>query len=99
MRDNFFVLGVIGSIIGGISIILIGNFENGYTFLIGLVTLGIGLFISWFSSCLIYGFGELIEKTTEISKNLKSMNQKPIGPKQKHMKEKEITEDDINRLL
>lgn len=37
----------------------------------GLLTIIAGSLVSWISSFFMYGFGELIEKTTEIAKNTK----------------------------
>ena len=60
-----FSLELIASIISGIVIFL--N-DDDLTF-IALLTVILGIIFSWFSALLIYGFGELIEKTCEIAKN------------------------------
>ena len=56
------VIGIVVSIIIGLSII-----EHSISY--GLFTIIIGCFISWVSSFFMYGFGELIEKTSQIAEN------------------------------
>ncbi|PKM38958.1 MAG: hypothetical protein CVV04_11555 [Firmicutes bacterium HGW-Firmicutes-9] len=69
-------IGIIGSIIAGIIIISIGLYnENGGLLGIGFGILLGGSFISWISSWFIYGYGELIEKTSEIAKNTSTLPQ------------------------
>lgn len=69
-------IGIIGSIIAGIIIISIGLYnENGDLVGIGFGVLLGGSFISWISSWFVYGYGELIEKTSEIAKNTSSLSQ------------------------
>ncbi len=50
-------------------IILMASDEN--LILVGLIILLVFPLIAWISSWLLYGFGELIEKTCEIAKNTK----------------------------
>ena len=60
-------IGIIGSAIyGGF---IIGTAESFYGILIGIAYIVIGGVASWISSWVLYGFGELIEKTTEIADN------------------------------
>ena len=58
------ILGVAASIIFGFYMLS----ENAIT---GLLIALIGSLVSWISSFFMYGFGELIEKTTEIAQNTK----------------------------
>ena len=65
-------VGIIGCVITGFALIAQGaDMRYGGEALIGAgigVLIG-GSLISWISSWLLYGFGELIVKTTEIAKN------------------------------
>ena len=68
------LVGIIVSIITGVIILGIGadmGFGVGGEGLVGLgiMIIIIGSLISWVSSFVLYGFGELIEKTTEIAQN------------------------------
>ena len=56
------VLGVFISVL--IGIIIIGHNED--NFLAGLLVIGIGAIISWLSTLLLYGFGQLIDDTATI---------------------------------
>ena len=38
-------------------------------FLGGLLSIGLGIVMAWLSTCLLYGYGELIEKTSQIERN------------------------------
>ena len=60
-------IGIIGSVIGGISVIAISE----YLMLTGLLIMIIGSLISWVSSFVLYGFGHLIENTDKLVKSLK----------------------------
>jgi hypothetical protein len=65
-------LGIIGSIIGGIVLFVMGSrmqYGGGLFFGYGLAVIIFGSLLSWISAWLTYGFGELIEKATEIEKN------------------------------
>ena len=71
-------VGIIGSIIAGIILISIGISMNNSSWSgspgAGLIWSGIvciiwGSLLSWISSFVLYGFGELIVKTTEIERN------------------------------
>ncbi|MBE7076367.1 MAG: hypothetical protein E7374_00550 [Clostridiales bacterium] len=60
----FSIIGVSVSIVFGIHTL----FKNAP---LGILIIIIGSFCSWISSFFIYGYGELINKTTEIAKNTK----------------------------
>ena len=60
-----FVLGAIGSAISGFVMMSID--EDMIFF--GLLTIIFGVLTSWIGTWMLYGFGELIEKTTEIAEN------------------------------
>ena len=57
------VLGAISSLIGGIILFINDMVERGFIAIIG------GVVLSWISTWVLYGFGELIIKTTEIADN------------------------------
>ncbi|MBQ8748051.1 MAG: hypothetical protein IJZ08_09345 [Clostridia bacterium] len=50
--------------------ILVGNRRMANDEIVGLLTAVIGAFLSWISSFALYGFGELIVKTTEIAEKI-----------------------------
>ncbi len=57
---------IIGSLASFISSIVLFTGEK---IAVGIVVLICGIFLSWVSALLIYGFGELIEKASQIEKN------------------------------
>lgn len=64
-------LAIISCVIGVIiSILIAGTNYVHLSIYIGLL----GSIISWIGSCLMYGFGELIVKVTEIAENTKPIN-------------------------
>lgn len=60
-----FVLEAIVFFIGGIFLMAINN----DLFLVGILMMIIGPLLAWVSSFILYGFGELIDKTSEIANN------------------------------
>lgn len=58
------ILGIAASVVSGLYIIN----DNALS---GVLVAFIGSVFSWISAFFMYGFGELIEKTTEIAKNTK----------------------------
>jgi len=75
-------VGIISSVIGGISLISQGfdinqssrsGRDGGLFILLGIASLIGGSIISWISSFFMYGFGELIEKTSAIEKNTRNV--------------------------
>lgn len=67
------IIGIIGSVIAGIVLMFsgLGYFGNDVNVGIGFLILIAGPIASWINSIFIYGFGELIEKASEIAKNTK----------------------------
>ena len=61
-----FIITAVASFIGAIGLLL-GESEE--LLIWGIVLMIMGPVLAWVSSWLIYGFGELIEKTTEIADN------------------------------
>lgn len=59
------VIEVIAAVISGIALMA----SNEHLAVVGLLVMIIGSLFAWISSWLLYGFGELIEKTCEIAKN------------------------------
>ena len=66
---SFFIL-TIASVISGIGI---WSSDDDYIML-GILVMVLGPFLSWMLSWLLYGFGELIDKVTEIEKNTRFFN-------------------------
>ena len=69
-------VGIIISLIAGIVMLASGGDVGSG---VGLVVIIVGCFGSWIGSFFTYGFGELIEKTTEIAENTKSLNSANVG--------------------
>ena len=61
-------IGIISSVITGISMLATGDEA---LVLIGILIAAFGSIVSWVSSFLLYGFGQLIENTDELVKNSK----------------------------
>lgn len=57
--------GIIASVIWGLVFMF-----DAYSFLAGLIVAAVGALSSWIGSFLLYGFGELIDKTSEIASKL-----------------------------
>ena len=64
-------LAVIVSIVGVVASVIFCIMALTENAGIGLLIAIVGSLVSWISSFFTYGFGELIEKTTEIAKNTK----------------------------
>lgn len=58
-----FVISLITMVIAGLAAMVMGMF------LVGLIIMAVGILDVWIHFCLIYGFGELIEKTCDIAEN------------------------------
>lgn len=66
LAKAIFIIATIIFIIAGLVMLS----DGGDTAMItGIVTIIVGPLAAWVSSWLLYGFGELIEKTTEIAEN------------------------------
>lgn len=63
------VLGALAPIVIGLGLM----FSDENLFLVGLLVIAVGCLISWISSWLLYGFGELIENTALIARNTQAM--------------------------
>lgn len=76
-------VGIIMSCLAGLIILINGDDGAG----VGLVIMIVGSLTSWVCSFFAYGFGELIDKTTEVASNTKklAMNQptQPTTPEDK----------------
>ena len=67
-----FILGAVTTIIKGISMVdQVGHATN------GLILMLLGPLAAWISTWLLYGFGELIEKTCKIAENAYKAEIKP----------------------
>ena len=63
------ILMIIGCIIGGIALIAASAMDGFFSFL-GILVIVVGSLISWISSWVLYGFGELIESITVIKNSI-----------------------------
>ena len=66
LAKTIFIIETIIFIIAGLVMLSDGGDEAMIT---GIVTIIVGPLTAWVSSWLLYGFGELIEKTCEIAEN------------------------------
>lgn len=57
-------VGIIASVISGVALIAI----NGRLIIIGLMVMIFGALVSWISSFLLYGFGQLVENSDKLIK-------------------------------
>lgn len=94
-----FIILTVASIVTGLVFCLIDD----DTIIIGLIIMLAGPFLFWISSWMLYGFGELIEKATEIAENTagyryanKSQSNKSM-PKTEQMSNKKTTEFDSKK--
>lgn len=60
-------------IIGGIYIVILGGEEDSLFILIGLAVAVVGSLLAWIGSFLLYGYGELIDNTTNIKELIQSI--------------------------
>ena len=76
-------LAVVTTIAGMVVSLIFGllSIKNNSTSM-GFLIIIIGFIISWISALLIYGFGELIDKTTEIANNTRKNTQEENISKQ-----------------
>ena len=63
------VMGALAPIVIGLGLM----FSDENLFLVGLLVIAVGCLISWISSWLLYGFGDLIENTALIARNTQAM--------------------------
>lgn len=81
------VIGILGSIIGGIVLCTVDLIA------VGIIVMLLGSIFSWIASFVLYGFGELIEKTCEIAKNTKRSSKLAIAEAlEKNTRESDNTE-------
>ena len=84
---TFIVEAVIAALEGiAIPIVLIGNLDDViFAFFVGLllgaIVAALGVLIAWVRSWLLYGFGELIDKSCDIEKNTSDIRRNIIGIK------------------
>ena len=64
------VFGIIGSVIVGFFFAVTGST------LVGFLIILVGALVSWVSTWLLYGFGELIENSRSISESCREINRK-----------------------
>lgn len=72
-----FILEITIVVLGGILVLLIGaseGIDNPAAIIIGaLATIMLGIVFSWISCVFMYGYGEQVEKTTKIEKELNAL--------------------------
>ena len=73
------ILGIIASIAVGVVLIIIGIEEESIIWLFGIILIIFGSIASWISSWLLYGFGELIDKTCAIELNTRPKKEKTVA--------------------
>lgn len=61
-----FVIDAIGTVVGGFVLLITGEGDTG---LLGLSLMPVGIFVSWASALILYGFGELVDKACDIERN------------------------------
>lgn len=69
LANVMFWLTFIGALVCGLIFIIVGMDGDDDLLFVGLPLLAIGPIFAWLSNCLLYGFGELIDKTAQIEKN------------------------------
>lgn len=77
VASAFAIIGIIGSVILGMVLLSTGasgREPNIPMIIIGFVVMIIGSLLSWLGSLGLYGFGELVEKTSEIASTLTAGN-------------------------
>lgn len=89
-------IGIAASVISGLGMIIVSSRAGGAMALIGILTMVLGSLLSWVSSFVLYGFGEIVENSALIA----GKKEPPSGGREKallKMKEEGlITEEDYN---
>ena len=84
LAKGIFIAEAVASFIGGVALIAIDD----DLVLYGLLAMFIGPLVAWVSSWLLYGFGELVDKTCDIELNtrggVKNVEVKPIVDAEKN---------------
>lgn len=62
------IIGIVLSVIAGVAMMAVGG---GAGVISGLLFIAVGALLSWVSSFVLYGFGEIICKLSEIAENTK----------------------------
>lgn len=94
-----FGLGAIISVLSGLMLATSGGTDG--SVVAGILSMILGPVLSWLGSLCLYGFGELIEKVSEIARNtgsgIKAMEQKKAvhqaNPEVNGVKEEKMTEE------
>ena len=83
-------IGIIAYVIAALILIIVGISEDEVLLIFGIVTLIVGPFVTWISNFFVYGFGELIDKVTDIERNMR-------GGKVKSVAQSKVDTERINR--
>ena len=67
------IIETIGGVIAGIVMMADGGDEEIF---IGFLIMALSFFVAWVSSWFLYGFGELVDKVTDIERNTRSGERK-----------------------
>lgn len=69
-------ISMVASFVGGIILLIYSIVEaEDELIIVGLIVPLVAPFLCWIGSFVMYGFGELIEKTTEIAENTRNNSQ------------------------
>lgn len=69
------IVGMIIPILGGLGFIIAGAASNNIALpLLGILIAVVGSIMSWMSTWLLYGYGEIVDKTSSIDKKLDGIN-------------------------
>lgn len=84
-------IGIIAYVIAALILIIVGISEDEVLLIFGIVTLIVGPFVTWISNFFVYGFGELIDKVTDIERNMR-------GGQVKSVAQSKVDTERINRI-
>lgn len=96
-----FILMALVPIFVGMSFISEGDF----LMVIGLIIAVVGPILSWIFSLLLYGFGELVDKTCDIERNIRGTESESVSQSERISKIEElyslglITEDEYQQAI
>ena len=87
-------LGIIGNVIVAMIMIALGRDNSDILIAVGCIWLIVGPVLSWISSFFVYGYGELIDKTSAIEKSVCG----GIGGSEKPVMREDAEDDRIAQL-
>ena len=72
LAKAIFIIGAVVSFIAGIALM----FVNDNLIFVGVMICFLGIIVSWVSSWVLYGFGEIIDKVSDIERNTRGGERK-----------------------